>query len=74
MMTVKQGVKENVQHHSNNANILDVLNQFKFSLKLIFFWKKQYDSSLYLISVKGIVSVVSSDPPMPVLQRYPLKL
>ena len=72
MMTVKQGVKENVQHHSNNANILDVLNQFKFSLKLIFFWKKQYDSSLYLISVKGIVSVVSSDPPMPVLQRYPL--
>ena len=71
-MTVKQGVKENVQHHSNNANILDVLNQFKFSLKLIFFWKKQYDSSLYLISVKGIVSVVSSDPPMPVLQRYPL--
>ena len=39
-MTVKQGVKENVQHHSNNANILDVLNQFKFSLKLIFFWKK----------------------------------
>ena len=38
-MTVKQGVKENVQHHSNNANILDVLNQFKFSLKLIFFGK-----------------------------------
>ena len=73
-MTVKQGVKENVQHHSNNANILDVLNQFKFSLKLIFFWKKQDDSCLNLISVKGIVSVVSSDPPMPVLQRYPLKL
>lgn len=40
-MTVKQGVKENVQHHSNNANILDVLNQFKFSLKLIFFGKNK---------------------------------
>ena len=70
-MTVKQGVKENVQHHSNNANILDVLNQFKFSLNLIFFWK---DSCFSLISVKGTEKVISSNPPMPVLQRYPLKI